>query len=131
MSLQYCTLACLWLKNIHLSEKYHVQVFSDGHKFKITKLVFAADKSTVVLFKGSSKIALAENVVKHNQYIEIKHYPDSEPPNLCSFSLILGASRRRNQYKSYNLVFNPTTARNPRSTALDASTLTITPQMRM
>jgi hypothetical protein len=36
---------------------------------KITKLVFAADKSTVVLFKGSSKIALAENVVKHNQYI--------------------------------------------------------------
>ena len=50
------------------------------------------------------------------------HYSDSEPTSICSFSLMLRAQWRSNKYQFYSLWFDP----NPRLTALEASTVTIT-----
>ena len=36
-----------------------------------------------------------------------KHYPDSEPTSLCSFSLMPRAQRRSNTYQFYSLWFDP------------------------
>ena len=58
------------------------------------------------------------------------HYSDSEPASICSYSLMLRAQRRRSKYQFYNLWIDPTWARTHESTALEASTLTITPPMR-
>ena len=44
----------------------------------------------------------------YNIYHIPTHYPDSEPTNVCSFSLMLHASRRSNKYWFYNLLFDPT-----------------------
>jgi hypothetical protein len=36
-----------------------------------------------------------------------RHYPDSEPNSLCSYSLMLRALRRCNKYQFYSLWFDP------------------------
>ena len=55
------------------------------------------------------------------------HYSDSEPANLCSYSLMLRAQQRSNTYKSYSLLFNP---KGSRTYDLPHARLTIAPPMR-
>ena len=57
------------------------------------------------------------------------HYPDSEPTSLCSFSLMLRASRRSNKYEFHSLWFDPL-GFEPSICHTRGSTLTITPSMR-
>ena len=58
------------------------------------------------------------------------HYPDSEPTNLCSFSLMLRAQWRNNKFQFYSLWFYLIWARRQDFTTLEASWLTITPLMQ-
>ena len=53
-------------------------------------------------------------------------YPDPETTSLCSFSFMLCAQRRFNKYQCYSLWFVVDRDSNPRSTTLEASTLTTT-----
>ena len=51
---------------------------------------------------------LTETTVRGSTYcLTRKHYPDSEPTSLCSFSLMPRAYRRSNTYQFYSLWFDP------------------------
>ena len=58
----------------------------------------------------------------------LTHFPDSESTSLSSFSLIPCSWWRSNKYQFYSLCLTRM-GTDPRSTALDASTLTIKPPM--
>ena len=73
-----------------------------------------------------SAIAHWNNSLRIDILPTLKNYPTSEPTNLYSFSLMLRAKWRSNKYQFQSLVW-PDQGLNPRSTALEASMLTITP----
>ena len=57
------------------------------------------------------------------------HYSDQVPTSLCSLSLVLCAQRRSNKYQFYSLWFDLTWAQIHNLPHLEASTLTVTPQI--
>ena len=59
------------------------------------------------------------------------YYSDSELTSLCSLSLMPPAWRRMSKYQCYSLWLFPNRSSNPRSTTLEASTLSITPSVRL
>ena len=80
---------------------------------------------------GSAQCQLTETTVHRQKGRSARTYnPDSQPDNLCCYSLELRAQNRCSKYKFQSIWFDQAGIRNPRYIALEACTLTLTPPVR-
>jgi hypothetical protein len=131
---------------------YNIQTFISYHTPPICIwvsewLLFNANSEIVKLYHGENKLifnVMMMRSARPTRLVEFfivlthwwtcrptrTHYPDSEPTSLCSFFLMLYSLQRSNKYQFYSLVW-PDRGSNPPSSALETSTLTIPPPMRL
>ena len=119
--------------------KYIIKCNTNSAIFKLyhgKKLIFneMTMRSTLYYTNTLSWILqcqLTETTVRRQTYrLTWKHYPDSEPTCLCSFSLLLYALRRSNKYQYYCLWCDPIRAR-PHNYRTRDEYANLTPSMRL